>query len=423
MRLGATLALLMLLSAVVADATTTTFLPGACCDDEAGTTGCVDTATVNCAVDGDCSGGKVCAGVGSDDGQCTSTNSSDYASVACSSCSTSTVTVTVRRTLSIGNYTSYSVHFRLDTSAIPDTDDITSASAHFNIGSISNADSRSLVCHYKAWSAGGLTCADWTRDPSGGVLAFSVALSSLTVFARNTVSLSNVDQISKTGYTEFTCWISDSTAPTGVNQAVMIAIEDTTMLTGREGFGLTVNHEPPVTPTFTPTHTPPHTPTFTRTPTQTPTNTDTVTPTLTPTLTPTTTPTQTPTSPPEGVEEPFGNTPTPTHTPTRTPTPTPTLTPVHTLTFTATPAPTNTAGPTATWTLRPTISLPHGKIERRRLEFPLFARGTPVSDSGSIGMDFSEDFEVEIVWIELEGVLQPRLRVRLRATPTPTPTP
>lgn len=257
--------------------------------------------------------------------------------------SNTTMTMTKQLTVSNVQYIYNVGEMRWDTSALPDDAIITGVSLLVRITSLSNTNTRNLVCEWLV--DGAIVAGDWT-DPVG-TTALNIAISSLTNGADNTLTLSGFNGspgVSATGNTKLRCGISGG-APTGLSNPTNLVqwatFDNTSMFVVPQ---LQVTYS---LPTSTPTVT--DTPTVTETPTATGTATCTATASHTATATSTVTATSTGTA-------------TRTATATQTQSMTPTATSSRTASATGTATSTATVTRTATVTSTPTATplIPNG---------------------------------------------------------------
>jgi hypothetical protein len=200
-----------------------TFAKGICCTAADGTN-CRSPARV-CATNATCSGQApytVCAGAVGDDGQVAGTSSASYPG-AYGSCYLNATNTGVARNLSGGKYQVNQGLLQWDTSALPDNAMVTSAALTIWSSSVTDTDSRNLQGEWFNWGA---TCnaSDWT--PAGGTGAFSLANSTITAGAFNTIALDAVYNVSRTGRTYLRLSQSGG-LPTGINRVVFDAFEST----------------------------------------------------------------------------------------------------------------------------------------------------------------------------------------------------
>lgn len=264
------------------------FSIGECCTDESGTSCCEDLSCggnnycisdANCGAAGNTSSSTTtCSGVTTDDqtAQGTQTAIGSYPGTF-SSCS-DTSSVSAQKGLNTLSKVNVAL-FQWATGTDLDGETITNCSLRIYPTTAGSADTRNLVCEWYDWG-GACNSGDWTDTV--GTTALDVAVSSLTVSANNTLTLSNCGTgVSTTpgGYTRLRCGISGG-ANTGTN-VVGIRAKDSATNFAWGGASLIVGV--PDTPTPEPTDTP-------LPPTSTPTSTRTATPTVTPggpTFTPT----------------------------------------------------------------------------------------------------------------------------------------
>lgn len=117
-------------------------------------------------------------------------------------------------------------YLRFDTSSIPDGATITAAELQIYVISKVVTDGLSLLGDYYDFGGTPAVAADWVHTPPGG--AASSLISALTAAAVNTLTLSNLASINKTGYTGIRLGISAraaDAAPTGNNEVVISSYE------------------------------------------------------------------------------------------------------------------------------------------------------------------------------------------------------
>ena len=116
------------------------------------------------------------------------------------------------------SYLWYNILLRFDTSAIPDTATITSATLSF-FGLTTNSNSASLKIGYYAWSPSMSGSADYSSLPDDSALA-ATTLASLST-GNNTLNLQGLSNISKTGYTGLRFYVYTAATPTGINSLLI----------------------------------------------------------------------------------------------------------------------------------------------------------------------------------------------------------
>lgn len=195
-------------------ATTATFALGVCCDDEAGTTGCVATV---CTIDGNCTGGQVCAGASGEDGYTQTDESGVYPPTPLT---TNTTGITSQPTRSLGGgwYTVRNLLVRWDTSSLPDGAILSAARLRAGVGAITNTDSLNLTADWYDWSPA-IDTGDHSHAPGTDAIS-GIALSTLSTGANQLINLDNTTGVSLTGTTYLRMHISQrasDAAPTGEN--------------------------------------------------------------------------------------------------------------------------------------------------------------------------------------------------------------
>ena len=157
-----------------------------------------------------------------DDGAAASGAQADYAAAACTSTDLVATEANTHRSLIATNYYINDGLQRWDTSSIPDTDAVDSATLRLYVSAKTDANGRSLVADWYDFGAS-LTCADWVHDSLNDAIS-GTTIASLTTGANNTFTLSNVSNISKTGFTGIRVHTSGG-EPAGTNQ-VEYAFQD-----------------------------------------------------------------------------------------------------------------------------------------------------------------------------------------------------
>lgn len=105
---------------------------------------------------------------------------------------------------------------RFDTSALDDAATISAANLLINVEEIANVDGVSLAADYYDFGGEPPVAADWEQSSSGDCIA-SFAIASLVDDTVNTLPLTGLAGISKTGITGIRLAPSNTTAPTGFN--------------------------------------------------------------------------------------------------------------------------------------------------------------------------------------------------------------
>ena len=112
---------------------------------------------------------------------------------------------------------------RWDTSSIPDNATIKRATLRFWCTVKNPSEARNLVAEYWGWD--GTSQADWSGTPPAAPI-FQAPIASIANGAQNNVTFTNLDGISKTGWTLIRCHVSGG-VPTGYNYVVMSSAEST----------------------------------------------------------------------------------------------------------------------------------------------------------------------------------------------------
>ena len=125
----------------------------------------------------------------------------------------------VSGSLSAPNYVYRPVFVRFDTSSIPDAATVTAVSLKIDVTSIADNDSFTLRVGYASSGAWPITTSDYTTSPATNAHS-GTALGSLVDDAVNTLALTNLTNISKTGYTALVLSLPPSSTPSGLNSVV-----------------------------------------------------------------------------------------------------------------------------------------------------------------------------------------------------------
>jgi hypothetical protein len=223
----------------------TTFATGVCCDSADGTN-CKAPAVV-CNSNAACAGQapySICAGAGGDNAQAASTAPSTYASLIFNQCFVGPPNIGVSRSFTGSTYADNNGLLQWDTSALPDTAVVTSATLTVWVVTVDNTDARSFQGEWFNWGAS-CDAADWTL--SAASTAFSAPNSSIVTNAANTIPLSGVlGNINLSGRTSVRLHESGG-PPTGNNRVVVAGYANTS----QAGPRLQVCYALP-TPTSTP---------------------------------------------------------------------------------------------------------------------------------------------------------------------------
>jgi hypothetical protein len=268
------------------------FSSGICCDDVAGTTNC--NATV-CDDDGDCSGGKVCAGSSTYEDQVERSSACNtlynYPCASSGTCLGSLPTMSVFKGFvgaPVNKCRTVQSLLCFDTTSLPDLVNLSSGTLSFRLTTTpTDTAGYNFVGSYYGWYPG---CLSGDLGIDSGSDAFSTAISGLSS-GLNVIALSSVNAyVSRTGKTCFRLNVQQSPlcsagSPSNFQSSIQWAGRNHTTIAGPvltlETLGDATN-----TPaaTATNTATPTNTPVNTNTPTPLPTNTPTATPTATNTV-------------------------------------------------------------------------------------------------------------------------------------------
>ncbi len=176
------------------------------------------------------------------DGGTISTPNATYASVVCASGSVTGATEGAIRTLFAGEFYIWYVHLRWDTSSIPDADAVSAASLRLYVTLLQDEDNRNLQADWNDFGAA-LDCSDWVHDaPTADAIA-GADITTLTVSANNTLALSNLSNINKTGVTGIRVHVSGG-QPAARNRVDLSMFDHATL----DEPQLSVTHAPPATP-------------------------------------------------------------------------------------------------------------------------------------------------------------------------------
>jgi hypothetical protein len=226
----------------------TTFATGVCCDSTDGTN-CKAPAVV-CTSNSACAAQApytVCAGAGSDNAQAASTTPTTYSNVAFGQCWVGTANIGVSRSFTGSTYAVNNGLLQWDTSALPDTAVVASATLTVSVSAVDNADARSFQGEWFNWGAS-CDASDWTVSAAG--TAFSAPNSGIVANADNVFALTGLlGNINLSGRTYVRLHESGG-QPTGNNRVVFAGYANTS----QPGPRLQVCY---VLPTPTPTLAPP----------------------------------------------------------------------------------------------------------------------------------------------------------------------
>ena len=162
--------------------------------------------------------------VNSDDGFTQGQNVT-YGSVICSFAGSTDANLEAGRELTGGNHRISVSHLRWDTSSIPDGDAVASATLRLFILGKFDVDARNVVADWHDFGAA-VDCTDWLHDSLNSAIS-GVTIASLTVGANNTLTLTGVSNVSKTGLTGIRLHVSGG-EPTGRNQYEFAALDHLT---------------------------------------------------------------------------------------------------------------------------------------------------------------------------------------------------
>lgn len=134
------------------------------------------------------------------------------------------LTAETYRTFFNPNYFVYNTLLKWNTSSLPDNATVTAATLRVWVINKSNADSLNLSADWYSWNG---TTADHTATPGTNALA-GTAISQISTASDNDFVLSNVNNVSTTGYTYLRLHISQrasDAAPTGDNMVQIATVE------------------------------------------------------------------------------------------------------------------------------------------------------------------------------------------------------
>lgn len=136
--------------------------------------------------------------------------------------------ISAARSLNVGSYIILDGFMRWNTSTLPAGAVVTSAT--LDVYAIAKGDPESLILIGDWYEYGGspATLADWANMASGSAIT-GVTLASLTTSAVNTLTLTNVGNVSLVGYTGIRLGVQQKTAdaaPTGDNFVDFAGFED-----------------------------------------------------------------------------------------------------------------------------------------------------------------------------------------------------
>lgn len=168
---------------------------------------------------------------GADDGYAAIDNTATYNPAVTPATNDTDTLLWVMRGFNTGStlYRMFVSFMRFDTSALPDNAAITGATLTVFVEGHAEPDGLSLVMDWYQWSPT-VDAADYTHAANSNAL--SQALSSLTGFGTQNLTLTNADQfVSRTGYTHLRAAISQraaDAAPTGENWVAFASFENAT---------------------------------------------------------------------------------------------------------------------------------------------------------------------------------------------------
>jgi hypothetical protein len=114
---------------------------------------------------------------------------------------------------------------RFDTSAIPDTATVTSATLRLYVTAKANADGRNLVGEWYDAANWPIDASDYTLNSSGSAFT-GASIGQIRAGATNDFSLGGLASVSKTGYTGLRLHV-DGGQPTGDNYVQFASFEST----------------------------------------------------------------------------------------------------------------------------------------------------------------------------------------------------
>lgn len=201
-----------------------TFATGVCCDSAAGTN-CAAPLVV-CTANTACAGlapYTTCAGAPSDGAWAGSTQTTTYPPTF-NQCFPADTVVAASRNLNGGKYMVNDGLLQWDTSSLPDTATVTSASLRVYVLVRDSINARDFQGEWYNWGA---TCdgADWTATAAS--TAFTTPIIGLTLNADNDVPLSAVTNVNLAGRTALRLHVSGG-VPTGLNRVLFADYEHAT---------------------------------------------------------------------------------------------------------------------------------------------------------------------------------------------------
>jgi hypothetical protein len=139
--------------------------------------------------------------------------------------------IAASRTLNSGTYSIYNGFLQFDTSALPNSIVVSSATLRLRVSSKSDNDARNFTGEWYDPANWPITESAYTETPSS--TAFSTDITAITSSADNDFALTDPDaNISRTGYTAFRLHV-DGGVPSAQNVVNFIAYEDATLTEAR----------------------------------------------------------------------------------------------------------------------------------------------------------------------------------------------
>lgn len=138
---------------------------------------------------------------------------------------TTDANLTVWRAL-LGNYNQSNILIKWNTASLPDTANITSATLRTYVISKANADSLSIAMDWRVLDG---TSSDFSHAPLTTAHS-GTAISAITASQTYDFALTNLSNISKTGYTGVRLHVTErasDAAPTGNNNIVIASVDNT----------------------------------------------------------------------------------------------------------------------------------------------------------------------------------------------------
>lgn len=122
----------------------------------------------------------------------------------------------------LGSYRVGNALLKFDTSALPDNAQVTFATLRVWVAAKANINARNLTADWFTWTG---TSSDYTEAAGTNALS-GVAISSITANSDNDFTLSNVQNVSTSGFTYLRLHISGG-QPSGQNYVAISTYEDT----------------------------------------------------------------------------------------------------------------------------------------------------------------------------------------------------